>query len=228
MVHCCYMVIIGHRGARGLAPENTVAAIQKALDADADEIEVDVRVSKDGIAVLHHDPQLTYPGGVSLKINELTVSELRRYRADLATLDDAIMAIDRKLPLIIEVKPDEPVDGVIETVRLHLAQGWSPSHFRFASFSQRSLIQLHRALPEIVPIVNERWSGIRANWRAHQLDTKRITMNQRWLWSGFIRAARHSGTQLSAYTVNDQKKAQRWATYGLWGVITDCPDQLRP
>ena len=50
------MKIVGHRGARHLAPENTISAIKKALDLAVDEIEIDVRVTKDGHVILHHDP----------------------------------------------------------------------------------------------------------------------------------------------------------------------------
>jgi glycerophosphoryl diester phosphodiesterase len=51
-------------------------------------------------------------------------------------------------------------------------------------------------------------------------------MNQRWLWWGFIRGFKHSDKQLYAYTLNDPKKAKRWAKWGLAGVITDYPDRF--
>ncbi|MGD9075398.1 MAG: glycerophosphodiester phosphodiesterase family protein, partial [Desulfobacteraceae bacterium] len=50
--------VIGHRGAAGLAPENTLAAFSRALDIGVDGMELDVQLSADGIAVVHHDFQL--------------------------------------------------------------------------------------------------------------------------------------------------------------------------
>ena len=79
----------GHRGARGLLPENTLAAFQKALDLGVDTIECDMAVTKDGVVVIHHDLRLNPdttrgPDGQWLDapgppINELTFDELQRY-----------------------------------------------------------------------------------------------------------------------------------------------------
>jgi glycerophosphoryl diester phosphodiesterase len=94
------------------------------------------------------------------------------------------------------------------------------------SKSQKTLLELHPALPEIEKVVIEPWSGVRAHYRARQLGAKRISMNQQWLWWGFIRGFKNSGRQLYAYTLNDPAKARRWARYGLAGVVTDYPDRF--
>ena len=84
------LLVIGHRGAAGLAPENTLAAFSKALDIGVDGVELDVQLSADGIAVVHHDFQLnpditqTEGGewlekGKTLPIKELTLAELKKY-----------------------------------------------------------------------------------------------------------------------------------------------------
>ena len=52
------LYVIGHRGAAGLGPENTLCAFSKALDHGVDGVELDVQLSADGIAVVHHDFQL--------------------------------------------------------------------------------------------------------------------------------------------------------------------------
>jgi glycerophosphoryl diester phosphodiesterase len=124
------------------------------------------------------------------------------------------------------VKPGVPAKPIIEIVRSKLESGWKPEHFLLGSFSQAILLELHRALPEIETVVIESWSGVRASRRARQLGTKRISMNQRWLWSGFIKAVRRNNYQLSAYTLNDPAKAKRWAKVGLYGVVTDFPDRF--
>lgn len=80
-------------------------------------------------------------------------------------------------------------------------------------------------MPEITLVVNDRWSGVRASRRARRLGTKRITMNHRWLWSGFVKAMAGGGYQLNAYTLNSPRKAARLARHGLYGVVTDFPDR---
>ena len=120
------MKIIGHRGAGGLAPENTIAAIRKALEYRVDEIEVDIRVSKDGQPVLHHDAALTYATGKELTIRNGTLEELRQNKPDLAELSEAIEAVGKQCPLILEVKPHEPVPPVTALVQRYLDSGWRP------------------------------------------------------------------------------------------------------
>lgn len=206
------MIITGHRGAKGLAPENTLASIKAALDNGAGEVEIDVYVTKDGVPVLSHDPV------------EIAITDYNQLV--IATLTEAILLIDREVPLIIEVKPKVPIGPVVFVVNKFLDEGWQPSDFAFASFSQKTLRELHSALPGITKIVNEEWSSIRAVRRMKQVDTKRVSMNQRFLWFGFVRAMSRRGYQLNTYALNNVKKARRWQRYGLYATITDYPDRF--
>jgi len=69
-------LIIGHRGASALAPENTIAAFRRAIDDGADGIEFDVRLARDGVAVVIHDATLERTGLVRRKVSDLTAAEL--------------------------------------------------------------------------------------------------------------------------------------------------------
>lgn len=71
-------LIIAHRGASAVAPENTMAAFRLALKVNADGIEFDVRLTKDGVPVVIHDEDLKRTGGVSKKVANLTLSELKQ------------------------------------------------------------------------------------------------------------------------------------------------------
>lgn len=82
--------VIGHRGAAGLVPENTLAAFSKALDIGVNAVELDVQLSADGVAVVYHDfrlkPETTrtpdgewLESGNTMPIKELTLAELRRF-----------------------------------------------------------------------------------------------------------------------------------------------------
>jgi glycerophosphoryl diester phosphodiesterase len=221
--------IIGHRGARGLAPENTVAAVRAGLEAGVDEIEIDVRVTRDGVPVLNHNPYLNDANGGELRhilIHQHTLTELRSYRPDLATLDEAVVFVDKRVPILVEVKPKVSTAEVIEAIDLYLAKGWQTSDFLLVSFSQRTLMQLHRALPDIEKVVNEHFSGFIAVLRAKQLDAKRLMFNHRNLWWWFIKSMTRRGYHIVVYTLNDQHKAERWAKYGLYGVVTDYPGRF--
>jgi glycerophosphoryl diester phosphodiesterase len=217
--------IIGHRGARGLAPENTIASIDAALLHGVDEVEIDVRVTHDGVAVLAHNATLVNAAGKRLNVVRTGIDELRRHNPGLPTLEAAITAIGQAVPLVIEIKPRVATIPVIAIIREFLDKGWQADRFRFASRDQKILRELHAQFPDIEIIVNERWSSVRAQWRAQQLGTKRISMNAYFLWRGFLRMMHRAGYQISPYTVNNPKKAAKWAPY-IYGVFTDHPERF--
>src|SRR4051794_18219830 len=133
-------LVLGHRGASAVAPENTVAAFARARELGADGVELDVRRSADEVLVVHHDPHL--PGAdphlsgadpdlhSAGPIARASLSELRTAQPDLATLDDALTAC-AGLVVNVEVKclpwePDADKDGsvmraTLDTIAAHTA-----------------------------------------------------------------------------------------------------------
>ncbi|PID30950.1 hypothetical protein CSA80_00535 [Candidatus Saccharibacteria bacterium] len=220
------MKVIGHRGARGLSSENTLASIEKAIRHGVDEVEIDVRTTKDGVAVLHHDPAIVACDGTERVIARTNYAELLRYKADLAPLDHAIRAVAHRCRIMLDIKPGVPPKQTISIIRDRLSRGWRLKEFCVASYDPRILQAIREGLPGIELVVIEKWSSVRAVRRARKLRTKRISMNQRWLWRGFLRAMKRRGFKLSPYTMNNPKRAKRWRRY-LYGVITDRPDLFK-
>jgi glycerophosphoryl diester phosphodiesterase len=221
------MKIIGHRGARGLAPENTIASFKKALEHDVDGLEFDLRVTKNGIVIIHHDPEVIDPDGVRHIIAESTYAELKNHKKDLVTFEEFLDTIGHPVTLYVEVKPGVPTAPIVKILKAYLQKGWKPEYFRLMSFSQPILLELQRRLPDIPKVVLEKWSGVRAGRRTRQLGTKRVIMQQRWLWWGFIRQTGRGGWDLGTYTLNDPAKARRWQKWGLSTVVTDYPDRFQ-
>lgn len=236
------MKIIGHRGAKGLAPENTLRSFEKALEHHVDEIELDVRNTRDGQAILAHDRFVRQADGEKLDILVHDLAELKKHKPTLTTLEEALRGVGRRSPVYVEVKPAVSTEPTIRVINQLLGEGWQNSDFRLGSYSQEVLLELHRALPGIQTIVIENWSGVRAARRARALGTTRISMLEYWLWPGFIRAMKRRGIELYSFpgrpsakqklfalfglvgATNDPRRARRWERYGLTGVITDYPD----
>lgn len=217
------MKIIGHRGARGLAPENTLASFQKAIEHHADQLEFDLRVTGDGIVVINHDRWLTDPSGDRLRISTHTLAELRRHKADLLTFEEFLAVMDHRMHLLVEIKPGEPTVPVIRLLREELARGRETRTISVGSFSQSILREVHTALPELEIVIIEHWSGIYASWRARRLGARRINMRSWWLWRGFLRGMHRHGYQIAPYTLNSRRRVQKWRPY-IYGIITDRPD----
>ncbi|MDQ3474548.1 MAG: hypothetical protein M3447_12515 [Acidobacteriota bacterium] len=104
-------LIIGHRGASALAPENTLAAFRQAIADGADGIEFDVRLARDGVAVIIHDGTLERTGLLKRKVSHLTAAELqatdvgswfgKRRRARFASSDNDFAG--EPVPLLAQV-----------------------------------------------------------------------------------------------------------------------------
>ena len=220
------MKIIGHRGAKGLAPENTAASFEAAIANGVDAIETDVRVTNDGFPVIVHNAHAHGRSGEKFHIAHVRHSQAKEHIEELMTLEDAIRCVNRRVPLWLEIKAGVPTDGVILIIKKMLQHGWQPNDFKFLSFDFKILKELHEALPDIDLVVNEMWSGVRASYRARVLGTKQIDIFSRVLWGGFIRSMSKRGYKLYTFPLNDIKKARRWQKAGLAGVITDYPDRF--
>lgn len=190
------MKIIGHRGARGLAPENTVKAIKRGLANHVDMIEIDLRVHK-GHIVLSHDP----------------IDNSSTY----TSLHDALQAMDKAIPLNLEVK-ELAVVGLLKN-ELKNYRG----RVLFSSFEFKILQKIRALFPTAEIAVLEKWSGVRAVAEASILQTNRVHINQQWLWSGFVRSMKHRGYNLYAYTVNSRDRADELEAMGVDGIFTDYP-----
>ncbi|MDB5184625.1 MAG: glycerophosphodiester phosphodiesterase [Candidatus Saccharibacteria bacterium] len=220
------MKIIGHRGAKGLAPENTLASFAKALEHGVDAIELDVRVTLDDVAIVHHNPAVRDPSGHRLDVVGHTHQELRAHQPALVTLDEALRAIKRQVPVRIEVKPGVPIKPISWVLEGLFKDAWLPADFLLGSKDQALLRELHTAHPAIQKFVIERWSSLRAVHRAKQVDTTLLHMNAWWLWGPVIRGLTKHGYELAPYTLNNTAKAKRWQKHGLSAIITDFPDRF--
>jgi glycerophosphoryl diester phosphodiesterase len=218
------MKIIGHRGAKGLEPENTLRSFQKALEHHVDQLEFDLRVTRDGVVILHHDPYLLDLAGNRLGLADHPYAQLLLHKPDLLTFQELLDEVDPSAHLLIEIKPHEPLQQITTRLQDELSSGRrSAATLSIGSFDQSILRAMHAVFPEVEMVVIERWSGVRGAWRARQVGTKRLNMRSWWLWSGFLRSMHAKGYQIAPYTLNDPTKARKWQKY-LYGVITDFPD----
>ena len=161
--------IVGHRGAAGLAPENSLAAIKAALANNVDEIEFDIRVSKDGVPVLYHNSALS-TGQV---IRDQTCEALKAADANLATLAEALDAIDTKAKPLVEIKRGEPLPPIIAVLKQFIGGMYGTADIALGSKDQHILRGLRQAFPDVELVVIEPWSGVRGHWRARQVGSTR-------------------------------------------------------
>lgn len=115
------MMIMGHRGAAALEPENTLLSIRKAMEIGVDAVEIDVHLSKDKELVVIHDSTLDRTTNGTGPVNNYTLSELKKYDAGkgetIPTLQQAMELTDKKIRLVIELKEKDTEKIVVEQIK---------------------------------------------------------------------------------------------------------------
>jgi len=233
--------IIGHRGAAGNAPENTLASLRKAKELGCSWVEFVVRLTADGHPVLLHDDRLkrtTYRRG---KASELSLAEIRPCDAgawfDVAftgervpTLEEAIMLVSELgFGANIELKAErgrETVTGMV--VADVLVRRWrsARSELLISSFQQEALAAARVRAPQISRGILFR--TIPKAWRsiAERLDCATINADHRRLNPILVSEVQGAGYPLLAYTVNDPARARTLFDWGVTSVFSDVPRSL--
>jgi glycerophosphoryl diester phosphodiesterase len=223
-------LVIAHRGAPLVAPENTPASFRAALAAGAQAVELDVHVTRDGVPVVFHDHSLRRLTGDRRQVTACTWAQLRRLRVAgrgrIPRLADVLRLVRGRALVQIELKRGAPVAPVVAAVRAARAGGF----VHLASFSGRIVrdcAQLAPELPrELIAHRPRDARGLLARMRA--VRAHGLSLDHRLVVSApFIRALHVAGATVWCWTVNDDARARRLARLGVDGIITDNPALLR-
>ncbi len=145
------MKIIAHRGFSANYPENTLLAFEKALEAGADGIETDLRLSRDNEIVLFHDDTLLQMTGQEGRVETSTLSELKRCEVGgekIATLDELLSLVKGKLTVVLEIKYDlKTYTKLCELLVEKIAD--KKSWVEISCFEERVLAYMHHLDPNI-------------------------------------------------------------------------------
>jgi len=224
------MLIIGHRGARGEKPENTIAALRAGLESGADMLEFDVRMTKDRVPVLAHDFHMIRTHKRVDYISRHTLAELQKRSAGteypIVTLDAALKEMFGKILLNIEVKRYRAVEPVLEVLGAYLKTKSDWELVLFSSFNPLILRKIRRKarraslalLHHINPLDFMAWHiPLRLSAVGfHRLHISRFS----------LAVAKKLGLFTYAYTVNRPEAAKVLAERGIDGVVTDYPTKF--
>lgn len=231
----------GHRGARALRPENTIAAFEYAIDAGVDAIELDVAVTKDNVVVVSHDPALTAPNCSGPEpravIRQITLEELRRWEcgsARIPTLDDTLaLAPLGGFIFNIEIKghPNHPelAPPAEEFARLVLdcVRRRNLEHRvmvqSFDCGALRAVKKLAPGMPLGVLFENDEREFVE---RAHEAEAEIVCPEKSLVTPPKVRAAHAAGLQVISWTANTASEWNSLSAAGVDGIITDDPAAL--
>jgi glycerophosphoryl diester phosphodiesterase len=219
------MKIIGHRGAAGIALENTLESIRSAIAAGVDAVEIDVWMTKDKHLVLSHDITTRRLGSADLTIPNVTLEELRTIKlvdgGRIPTLEEAIRAVG-DTPLIIEAKGSGWEPELAKVLDRHLDRSFS-----VIAFDHDALYTFHQLRPKIPVYALERWSPFEAVQLAQGWGFAGVDLNF-WVLNPLVyRMARNAGLEIIVFTVNYVWIARflKWL-YPDISITTNNPDKL--
>jgi len=234
--------IIGHRGAAGYAPENTLEGIHTAADMGVEWVELDVKLTKDGVPILFHDETLERTTNGSGLVMETSYEEIRALETgswfsdsfagvSIPTLEQAIdVLIDRELGLNLEIKACPGRERETAEVALDLLSTIWDEHDQLliSSFSHVSLeaayemaADWHRGLllPEVWP---DNWAEL-----ADFLKVSSVNVNAASVTREEVEMIMDMQLPVLAYTVNEPDMVRVLQSWGVDGFFSDVPDVVQ-
>ena len=202
------MLKIGHRGAAGHAPENTLLSAETAISMGVDVVEIDIRLSRDGQLIVMHDER------------DLTLEQAQAL--GLPTLREVLLTVQGRAALMADIK----VRNIILDVAALAADVAPGIAIYYASFLHTELLRLREidpaattiALIDAVPVFPAAFAvDAKATYAGVAFDC---------LEPGFVDALRNSGIGIFTYTVDDPRDIAYAISLGVDGVISNFPDRL--
>jgi glycerophosphoryl diester phosphodiesterase len=228
------VAVIAHRGAAGSAPENTIAAVRRAIEDRADWIEIDVQETADGEVVVVHDSDFMKLAGVNLNVWNGTLEQIKAIDVGLwfgpefadarvPTLAEVLNEVRGRSRVIIELKYyghdrnlEQRVIDIVEDADM-------TDEVMIMSLSYAGMRKLRVLRPEwTIGLLAAQGAGNLA-----QLDIDFLAVSVRIANSQFIRRAHAAGKPVYVWTVNDTVNMSRVMSLGVDGIISDEPALLR-
>ncbi|KUO89673.1 MAG: glycerophosphodiester phosphodiesterase [Caldivirga sp. CIS_19] len=230
------VLVIGHRGARCCAPENTIPSFRLALEAGVDGVEMDIHMTRDGEVVVIHDDTLERTTTGSGYVKDHTLRELKGLDAGvkfgsqwrgvkIPTLEEVLRELGSRVSYVIELKHGSDLYPGIEGKVINLVRRYGIKA-KIVSFDFDALERV-RSIDEsiemgLIFIGKPRWF-IEA---ARRLRAQWLQAEYRLVNEADVRAVHEAGLKIGVWTVNDADLALRMVKMGVDEVTTDNPSLI--
>ncbi|HLC65633.1 MAG TPA: glycerophosphodiester phosphodiesterase family protein [Candidatus Nanoarchaeia archaeon] len=223
--------IIGHRGACGYEPENTLRSFRKALELKVDMVELDVHKCKSGELVVIHDDRLERTTNGNGYVGQKILKELKSLDAGkgetIPTLQEVFDFVDRKAKIAIEIKDGKAVKPLAKLIKEYTKRGWNYNDFIAISFNHYWLKELKRIQPKIrvgallmgIPI---EYSGF-----AKKINADAVLLASHWVNREYVEDAHRRNLKVIVWTVNEEDEIARMKKLGVDGIASNYPDKVK-
>jgi glycerophosphoryl diester phosphodiesterase len=230
--------IIAHRGASGQAPENTLAAFERAVQVGSPFIETDLRLTRDAHFVVIHDGTLERTTNGRGAVHEFTLAELRELDAGqwfdrefsgerIPTLEETL-EFSRKHDVVfyLELKYDSAW-GMHHALVAALRNGDSAARTVVISFDPSTLLAVHDLDPSLMTglLIEDRTEDFVQ--LANRVGARQVCAASSLVTPEFVEQAHRSDLHVVAWTVNKSEEMRAMMSAGVEGIMSDFPDRLR-
>jgi glycerophosphoryl diester phosphodiesterase len=235
-------LVIAHRGASELAPENTLEAFQIAVELNASAIELDVMLCADQHPVVIHDNTVDRTTNGTGKVSRLTIKELKQLDAGnhfgskhkncrIPELHEVLMQFGRSIPLNLELKnSNSPFDKLPEITYREVQRCNCSENILYSSFNPIALMRIKQLDPNAkTGLINTRSVISRKTRLAIGSFLDNFSLHPHWqdITLKLINRLSSQGKKVIPYTVNDPRKARTLIELGVHGIITNKPQILQ-
>ena len=227
--------ITAHRGASGLAPENTISAMLKAIELGADYSELDVQETSDGVIILLHDSSLKRTAGLEKNIWEMDYASLDsldvgswlapEFKGEaIPTLESVIDTVYGKMKLNIELKINGHEKQLVERTVKILEKKNFISQCIVTSFDFKSIDKVRSLNKDIK--VGYIFSKMPENIDVFGANVDLLSVRYTLIDEDFVAKAHANHKEVHVYTVNEPEEMKRLIRLGVDSIITNRPDVL--
>ena len=225
------MLKIGHRGAKGYAPENTLISFQKAIEMGVDGIELDVHLTSDGEIIVIHDETIDRTTNGKGLVNALSLHELKTVRIEkeyeIPTLKEVFDLVNKRCFINIELKGNQTAKPVVHLIENYiLEQNWNYTDFLISSFDWNALEEV-RLLNQNIPI------GVLTEKNLELAISFAILVKATAIHPDFHLLTKENSAQIQAlglhvipWTINETAAIQKIKSFNVNAIITDFPDRI--
>ncbi len=237
-------VVIAHRGASAYAPENTHSAFKLALNMQAEMIELDLLLSKDGVPVVIHEDNLERTTGIVGLVSNYTLDELRNFdtgswfgeefiQEPFPTLEEVLAYSKGKIAVNIEIKHESVTDslegGIVEKALELVKNVEMEDEVIFSSFDYRVMDHLNRLAPDISKALlyeEIQSNGLSPSQLVDLYKVDAFNCSYKELSQAWIDELNENKIPFFVYTINDEQLMEKVIHSGAKGIFTDKPDML--
>lgn len=216
---------IGHRGAKGHEPENTLISFQKAIDLNVDDIELDVHLSSDGEIIVIHDATIDRTTNEKGFVKNFSASQLKTF--GIPTLIEVLELINKRCLINIELKGIGTAKPVVDLISDYvLVKKWNYTDFLVSSFDWKMLEEVQLLNPKIKIGVLTEESVDDALAFAKKIKSFSIHPDYRLLTKENVALMQENGFEVYTWTVNEPEDIQKIKSFNVNGIISDFPDRI--